>query len=460
MQISLQFLGAAETVTGSKHLLNVAGRKFLIDCGLFQGTPELKERNWQPLPVNAHEIEAVILTHAHIDHIGYLPRLYAEGYRGPVFCTGATREITRISLADSAHLQEESARYLNRKQLSRHKPALPLYTIEDAQKVSKLMEERRFDVWQDLGRRAKYRFRRAGHILGSAFVEFQLPDERTVLFGGDLGRKNQPIIRDPDVIEAADFLLVESTYGDREHPETPPAEFLAEAIKRIVQTGGVMVVPAFSIGRTQDMLHYLRDLELSGDIPDVPVYVDSPMGVDATNIYARHHEDHDLEMEEAEKDGTNPLSPKRVVFVRKQEESKRLNALQGPAIVISSSGMATGGRVVHHLLRRLGEPENIVMFVGYQASGTLGRALVDGAPEVGILGERVRVRAEVRSLGSLSAHADASDILDWLGGFTSPPKRTFIVHGEPNPQRVLQARIAKELGWDCHIPAHEELCAL
>lgn len=457
MHTTLQFLGAAQTVTGSKHLLTHGDRRFLIDCGLFQGSPELKKRNWAHLPLDVRSIEAVIITHAHIDHIGYLPRLYKSGYRGPIYCTGATSEITRLSLPDSAHLQEEYARYANKKGFSRHKPALPLYTSKEADETCKLIEPKRFDQRNDLGGGCSYRFLRAGHILGSAFVEFTLPGGKTLLFSGDLGRPNQPIIRDPEIVEAADYLLIESTYGDRVHPNQPPIEFLCDAAARIVETKGVIVIPSFAIGRTQDVLYYLYQLEEAGECPQLPVYVDSPMAIDATGIYSRHKEDHDLDMQAFASQGKNPLRPPNVTFVRNQQESKRLNSLTGPAIIISASGMASGGRVVHHLARRLPHKENIVLFVGYQAEGTLGRKLWEGAKEVAIMGEKVSVAAEVRSLGSLSAHADSQEILQWLSSFTRAPKRTFIVHGEPNAQEVLASKIRERFGWDAVIPQYEQI---
>ncbi|MBA3726482.1 MAG: MBL fold metallo-hydrolase [Armatimonadetes bacterium] len=452
MNATLQFLGAAETVTGSKHLLRVDGKTYLIDCGLFQGSKELKERNWKPLSIPPHEIDAVLITHAHIDHIGYLPRLVKDGYAGPIHCTAATAEITRLSLPDSGHLQEEYARYANKKGFSEHEPALPLYTVEDAHRAAKLLKEQKFDEVIFLERGCSFRYRRAGHILGSAFIEFFLPDGRNVLFSGDLGRFNTPIIRDPVTMESADVLLIESTYGDRVHAKTSPGEELLEIVREVQQSGGMIVIPAFAIGRTQDVLYYLHELQIAGRLPDIQVYVDSPMAVDATGIYARHHEDHDIEMEKLEEDNLNPLKPKYVHFVRTVQESKKINEDRGPGIIIASSGMATGGRVVHHLARRLPDPANIVLFVGYQAEGTLGRRLTEGAPKVKIMGDLIPVRASVRQIGSLSAHADSDEIMDWLRGFKVRPKATYIVHGEPPAQAALQQRMRAELGWESHVP--------
>jgi metallo-beta-lactamase family protein len=449
---SLQFLGAARVVTGSKHLIQVSGKKYLIDCGLFQGPKEISELNWKPLPIQPHELDAVLLTHAHIDHIGYLPKLWRDGFRGPIFCTRATSDITKLSLPDSGELQEEYARYANKKGFSRHKPALPLYTAEDAYAVCKLLSPVDFDESFDLAGKCVMRYKRAGHILGSAFIEFFLPDGRKVLFSGDLGRFGTPIIRDPEIIESADVLLIESTYGDRVHSNESAIDELEQVLKQCVKTGGMVIVPAFAIGRTQEMLYMVSELQREGRLPEMPMYVDSPMAIDATAIYGRHHEDHDLEMEDLEDAKQNPLRPKNMYFTRKVPESKQINEIRGPALVIASSGMASGGRVVHHLHRRLADPDNTVLFVGYQSVGTLGRELVDGAHEVEIMGDRIPVRATVRKLDSLSAHADANDIMHWLSKFTVPPKKTYLVHGDIVPMQTLNDRINTELGWSTHMP--------
>lgn len=452
MKATLQFLGAARTVTGSKHLLHVSGKRYLIDCGLFQGPLEISRLNWEPLPVSPHDIDAVILTHAHLDHIGYLPRLHSQGFRGPIFATKATVDIAKLSLPDSGEIQEEYARYANKKGFSRHKPALPLYTADDAKAVCKLLQGWEFDENYDLAGKCVARFRRAGHILGSAFVEFFLPDGRKVLFSGDLGRPNTPIIRDPYTMEAADVLLVESTYGDRLHSREPAKKLLKSVLDRAVSTGGVVVMPAFSIGRTQEVLYLISVMQRSGEMPKMPMYVDSPMAIDATAIYARHHDDHDLQMEELEDDGKNPLRPRDLLFTRSVADSKAINDVSGPALIIAASGMATGGRVVHHLARRLADERNTVLFAGYQAAGTTGRELVDGADEVSLLGERVPVRAEVLRMDSLSAHADANEIMDWLGAFKVPPKATYVVHGEEASMEALARRIESELGWKAYLP--------
>jgi len=449
---SLQFLGAAQTVTGSKHLVQVSGKKYLIDCGLFQGPREISELNWKQLPIEPREVDAVILTHAHIDHIGYLPKFCRDGFRGPVYCTRATSDITKLSLPDSGSLQEEFAKYANKKGFSRHKPALPLYTEADAYEACKLLIPMQFDDNYDLAGKCVMRFRRAGHILGSAMIEFFLPDGRKILFSGDFGRFNTPIIRDPEIIDSADILLMESTYGDRVHPKESAIAELEEVLHRAVEIGGMVIVPAFAIGRTQEMLYYISELQREGRLPKMPMFVDSPMATDATAIYSRNHDDHDLEMEQLEDAVRNPLRPEDLIFTRKSTESKKINSLRGPALVIASSGMASGGRVVHHLHRRLADENNTVLFVGYQAMGTLGRELVDGAREVEIMGDRIPVRAEIRRIDSLSAHADSDEMMSWLGGFKESPKMTYLVHGDLQAMQAFSARIRSELGWATHMP--------
>jgi metallo-beta-lactamase family protein len=449
---TLQFLGAARTVTGSKHLVRSGEKKYLIDCGLFQGPKEISELNWKSLPVSAHEIDAVLLTHAHIDHIGYLPKLWKDGFRGPILCTKSTAAIVRLSLPDSGELQEEYARYANKKGFSKHKPALPLYTADDAYAVCKQLSAVEFDIAHDLAGKCIFRFLRAGHILGSAFIEFFLPDGKKIVFSGDLGRFGTPIIRDPEIVESADVLLIESTYGDRVHSNESAIDELQFVVEQCVKTGGMVIVPSFAIGRTQELLYMISELQREGRLPQIDMFVDSPMAIDATEIYSKYHEDHDIEMEALEDAKDNPLRPKSLLFTRKVAESKRINNIRGPAMVIASSGMASGGRVTHHLHRRLADPDNTVLFVGYQAVGTLGRQLVDGAHEVEIMGDRIPVRAAIRKLDSLSAHADANEIMHWLRKFKVPPSVTYLVHGDVVPMQVLSERIREELGWQTHIP--------
>ncbi len=456
MAITIQFLGAAETVTGSKYLLTVDNTRFLIDCGLFQGSEQLKQRNWAPLPIPAQSVDTVLITHAHLDHVGWLPRLWSQGYRSQVICTSATDEIARLSLADSGRLQEEYAHYANKKGFSRHKPALPLYTENDAREACALFQPQKFGDLFELAAGCSARFLTAGHILGSGFIEFWLPTGQKILFSGDLGRPNQPIIPDPTIVTAADYLLIESTYGDRVHPSENPEDALLKIIQRAQAQKGVILVPAFAIGRTQDLLYYLHNLRKSGRCQEIPIYVDSPMGVDATGIYARHHEDHDLEMEKLESSDSNPLRPAELTLIKSPDQSKALNNLEGPAMIIASSGMATGGRIVHHLAQRLKNPQDIVVFVGFQAEGTLGRDLVEKRSPVNVMGMQIEVRAEIESIGSLSAHADSNEIIQWMRGITTKPKQTFIVHGEPPAQAAIKQRIQNELGFQAVIPKYLE----
>lgn len=453
---SIHFLGAAGTVTGSKFLLEHEGQRVLVDCGLFQGKKELRQRNWEPLPVAVRSLDAIVLTHAHIDHTGTLPRVVREGYDGPVYCTPGTRDLSALLLPDSAHLQEEEARYANKEGYSRHTPALPLYTVQDAQRAVRLMETFGYERRKEILPGIFLTFFRAGHILGSAVCAFDLKSTgQRVVFSGDLGRYHAPILRDPQAVSSATTLVVESTYGDREHGEARPVDALCEAVNRAFERKGVVVIPAFAVGRTQELLYHLSNLEDAHRIPVVDVYVDSPMACDATPIYLAHRDEHDLEMRTiTERTGT-PLSTERTHFVTDASESKRLNMVEGPAIIISASGMATGGRVLHHLKHRLPDPRNTVLFVGYQSEGSRGRRMLDGEPEVRIHGQMVPVRAEIRSVSGFSAHADWTETLRWMDGFESPPHQTLLVHGEPSSLEALQRRIQAK-GWSTYVPAYLE----
>lgn len=452
---SIHFLGAAGTVTGSKFLLEHAGKKVLVDCGLFQGLKELRARNWDRLPIDPRSIDAVVLTHAHIDHTGGLPRLVRDGFRGPVYCTPGTRDLAGLLLPDSAHLQEEEARYANEQRYSRHAPALPLYTTEDAHRALRQFESFTYDRPREILPGITLRFSRAGHILGSAVCTFELDaSKERVVFSGDLGRYQAPILRDPEPVARATTLVCECTYGDREHGSRRPVEALGEAVRSAADRGGVLVVPAFAIGRTQELLYYLRQLEERGQIPSLDVYVDSPMACDATPIYLAHADEHDIQME-AVLDRGGSLGTRRTRFTRAVEESKALNRVKGPAIIISASGMATGGRVLHHLKHRLPDPRNTVLFVGYQAVGTRGRRMLDGEPESKIHGERVPVRAQLHQVSGFSAHADWTEMLRWMDGFESPPRRTLLVHGEPPALQAMRARLEAK-GWAAYAPSYLE----
>jgi metallo-beta-lactamase family protein len=461
---TLQFLGATGTVTGSKYLLETGGNRMMIDCGLFQGLKELRLRNWAPLPINPAAINWLLLTHAHIDHSGYVPRFVRDGFNGTIYATAATAALLDILLPDSARLQEEDASYANRRNYSKHKPALPLYTEKDARAALKQVQGVAYNEDVRLGKFITARFLPAGHILGSSFVSVEIAElgraPIKVLFSGDIGRYNEPILNDPAPVEEADYLLVESTYGDRLHEQTNPKERLAEVINATAERGGKIIIPAFAVGRTQLLLYYLRELEEEGRIPILPVAVDSPMAASATRLYARHKEDHDPEMQRLDEGRQNALATRQFNLVSGQAGSKALDAQAGPAIIISASGMATGGRVLHHLAHFLPDPASTVVLVGYQAIGTRGWRMQEGEKEIKIHGEFIPVRARIENIGSLSAHADWSEILRWLGGFKRPPRTTFITHGEPEAAAALRDRIVKTLGWNTVIPAHQQIVEL
>ncbi|MGE0883214.1 MAG: MBL fold metallo-hydrolase RNA specificity domain-containing protein [Blastocatellales bacterium] len=452
----IQFLGATRTVTGSKHMIEVDGYRVMVDCGLFQGLKALRLRNWDPFPVNPASINSVILTHAHIDHTGYLPRLVRDGFNGTVYATPATVELARIMLPDSARLQEEDADYVNRKGVTKHHPALPLYTERDASDACRLMESVNYGKRIQLTKKLSFEFVTAGHILGSSFVLFDVECDdgtiRRIVMTGDLGRYDEPIIHDPSSVDDADYIVVESTYGDREHGDFDVKARLADIINETAQRGGQILIPSFAVGRTQQLLYLIRELETEERIPIMPVYVDSPMAVSATKLYLRHKEEHDLEMQDLMDERKNPLATKMFNLARTRDESKSITAQSGSSIVISASGMATGGRILHHLRKRLPDERNAVVFVGFQAEGTRGRRLLEGEKEIKIFGEFVPVRARIERLENLSAHADYREILRWLAGFKSAPKKVFLVHGEPKAQEALKQRIVEKFGWEVEIP--------
>ncbi|HKP87504.1 MAG TPA: MBL fold metallo-hydrolase [Blastocatellia bacterium] len=461
---TIQFLGATGTVTGSKYVIEVGGSRAMIDCGLFQGFKEYRQRNREQLPVSPASIGWVLVTHAHIDHTGYLPRLVGDGFTGPIYATSASADLMKIMLPDSGRLQEEDAEYANRKGFSKHKPATPLYTERDAERALKQVRAVPYDEDVSLSKFITARFIQSGHILGSGFIELQItgPDEAPfkIVFSGDVGRYDQPILNDPATIEEADYLLVESTYGNRLHDPTDPKDRLAEIINQTAERGGKVIIPAFAVGRTQLLIYYLRELEDEGRIPVLPVAVDSPMGAEATRIYAKHKEDHDLDMRKVENLNRKPLATRNFKLVQGRAGSKALDSESGPAIIVSASGMATGGRVLHHLAHYLPDPRSAVILVGYQPAGTRGRRLQDGEQEVKIHGEMVKVNAHVESISSLSAHADAAEILRWLGGFKRPPRTTFIIHGEPDSAEALRGKITEELGWNVVIPSYKQVVEL
>ncbi len=457
--IDLSFLGAAQTVTGSKFLLSTGNGQLLVDCGLFQGLKELRLRNWEPFPARPEDLDAILLTHAHIDHTGYLPRVVRAGYSGSVYATKGTVDLSRILLPDAARLQEEDAQYAEKVGFSKHRPVLPLFTEKDAQAALRLMRPLRYGEEVELFPGARAEFVEAGHILGSSFVLITLPSgqKRTrILFSGDLGRYGEPILRDPEPCPPCDYLLVESTYGNRLHSDEDPKIKLQEVIQSTIRRGGQVIIPAFAVGRTQLLLYLLRELENEGKIPKLPVYLDSPMAIDATRQYLAHTEDHDLEMSKLMDEAINPLRTSRLEICRSISSSKALNDRNDPLIIISASGMATGGRVLHHLKRRLPDERSTVLFVGYQAVGTRGRRILDGEPEIVIHGQTVPVRAKVERIDGLSAHADANEIMRWLKTAQQAPRKCFVIHGEPEASQTLCRKIASELSWEVVVPALDQ----
>jgi metallo-beta-lactamase family protein len=448
----LTFLGAAGCVTGSKYLVEAAGKRLLVDCGLFQGTSDLKERNWKPLPIEPATINFVLLTHAHLDHTGWLPVLVKDGFRGPIFANPATIDLTGILLKDSAHLQQEETENARRNKWSRHPNPVALYVPDDVDPVLKLLKpvprSGSFDISPEF-HVASYD---AGHILGSTSLELTINENGkkiVVVFSGDVGRYDQPILKDPVTPPSkADVLLCESTYGDREHAEGDAAELLAGVVNRVAKRGGSIVIPAFAIGRTQTFMYYMRQLEDQQRIPRLPVFVDSPMALSATDLYLKYKEDHDLEYSREDSDGKgDPLDVHEFHLTRSVEESKAINNVKTPCIIISASGMVSGGRVLHHLAQRLPDARNAVILAGFQAVGTRGRALQEGAKMLSLFGQQVPVCAEIVEMGQFSAHAGKSELLRWLSGLPAPPNQTYLTHGEPQAAQSLQASIQEKFKW-------------
>ena len=439
--MKLKFCGAAGTVTGSRYLLTHEGAQTLVDCGLFQGQKQLRQRNWEELPFNASKVGTVLLTHAHIDHSGYLPVLVRRGFKGRIICTKATLELCHLLLRDSAHLQEEEARYANKRGYSRHKPALPLYTLEDAEAALKLFQGVDYDTPVDVTPGITANFHQAGHILGAAMIMLRHSGRRT-LFSGDLGRPVDPVMRPPTVIREVDDLILESTYGNRLHGAMDPEAELGAHLSRAIARGGLVIIPAFAVGRVQTLLLLISRLKKRGALPDVPIYLNSPMAVDATRIYHEFRSEHRLSVEECE------AACKVSKFVNSVEESIELNKTKGPGIIISASGMATGGRVVHHLKAFAPDPRNMVLFAGFQAAGTRGATMVAGAEWIRIHGEDIPVRAEVVNVDAFSAHADYEELISWLKNMTKAPSRLFLTHGEPAAAESFKSNIKKYLGWE------------
>lgn len=485
---SITFHGAARTVTGSKYLLDAGGSRVLVDCGLFQGLKSLRLRNWDPTPFDVNKVDAVVLTHAHLDHVGYLPRIVKQGYKGRVYATEATRELAEIILLDSAKCQEYDAAYANKKGFSKHKPALPLYDGRDVERTMKLFTNVPRGQWFAPAAGVTMRYYDAGHLLGSNMIEAEVdaggergpdafatgdPDATggasvakasrshplRILFSGDVGRYDGPLYHDPAPPPECDYLICESTYGDREHSETSILESLEAAVKRAIERDGVMLFAAFAVGRAQQLIYLLQILKSESRIPDLPIYLDSPMACDATAVYREHREDHDLS--DGALDPAHPaLSGDKVILTRSTAQSKAINNHGGPAVIISSSGMMTGGRIVHHLRHRLPDKRNTVILGGYMAVGTRGRQIQEGAKYIRMFGHDVAVRAAIETLPGLSGHADRSDLLHWLGNLRTPPRMTFLTHGEPDAMDSLATELRTAMNWNVATPELDETVEL
>ncbi len=469
----IQFLGAAGTVTGSKHLINTTydssnkqGFQVLIDCGLFQGQKEWRERNWQNTPVPAHEIDAVVLTHAHLDHCGWIPRLVKEGFRGPIYATQPTIDLCSVVLPDSGHLQEEDAAFYNKRKVSKHHPALPLYTLKEAQDCLHRFKPVSVGQTTQVSPELAFRFVPAAHILGSCMAEVTLQTNgrsRRLLFTGDIGRVRDSEIAPGKVVhsgpqenETADVLVMESTYGNRQHPHADSRPELAHLIHETARRGGSVIVPAFAVERTQKFLFMLKELMETGQIPRVPVYCDSPMAIKAVEIFLKHSEEYTPQAADLIKRYGSPIAWPNFTFALTAEQSKNINASHDPSIIVSSSGMVTGGRILHHLAQRLPDPKNLVIFIGFQAPGTRGATIKNGAPEVKIFGEFVPIRAQVVALEQFSDHADPPELLEWLRTFKNKPGATYLVHGEPDAASQLRDLMKKELGWNVQVAEYME----
>jgi metallo-beta-lactamase family protein len=463
MPIKLQFLGAAQNVTGSRHLLEANGARILVDCGLYQER-QFRDRNWEPFTVPPESIDAVLLTHAHLDHCGLLPKLVKEGFKGKIYCTQATAEISQIILFDSAKLQEEDAEF----KLKRHKkegrkgphPIVPLYTVADAEACFPQFTHVKYKAPVQIGPGVEATFCEAGHVLGSSIIKVKVShdgQDRTVLFSGDVGRPHRPIVRDPSLVDHADYILVESTYGDRLH-EGPDntKKMIAEIVNSTVQAGGNIVVPSFALERSQELMYFINELLLANAIPHLTVYLDSPMAANITKVFKRHVELFDKEMAEFIRNHESPFTFSGLQMVGTTNESKAINRVKGPVMIIAGSGMCTGGRIKHHLVNNIAQRRNTIMFVGYQATGTLGRRILDGEKRVRILGQEYPVEARVVRVNGFSSHADKQELLDWLRGLKRPPKKLFVVHGEKESAQHFAEFVASETGWQVVVPAYKD----
>lgn len=461
MMARLTFLGATGTVTGSRYLFEADGKKILVDCGLFQGLKEYRRRNWEPFPVPPAEIDEVLLTHAHVDHCGYLPRFCALGFQGKIRCTHATSELCAIVLRDSAHLQEEDARWANKRGFSKHKPALPLYTKQDVEQCLGYFQPVHYGEDIQLTEHLRIKFKDAGHILGSSFIDIKVSAGekiRRFLFSGDIGSPDRPIVRDPVQVFEVDYLILESTYGNRLHGHGNSAreKDLARIINESVARNGMLIIPSFAVERSQELLFHIRSLEERREVPVLPVYLDSPMAIEATTVFEKWKNNYDMEALLLTLDGKDILKPQNLHLIKNTEESKQLHNVSGPGIIISGSGMLEGGRILHHLEHRMVDAANTVLFVGYQAEGTRGKAILNGNPTIKIHGQQVPVNARIESISGFSGHADYREILAWLMGFNRPPHTTFLVHGEPAASQALAEKIGETLSWKVIIPEFKQ----
>jgi metallo-beta-lactamase family protein len=461
MDVKVKFLGGAGTVTGSRFLLDIGKFRLLFDCGLFQGLKELRLRNWEPFPVDAGSISAVVISHAHIDHTGYLPRLVKEGFNGPVYCTRPTADLMELMLLDSAKLQEEEATFAYEKGYSKHANPQPLYRTHDAEAVLSLVSRHNFGERIKVSENIEIVYHDAGHLLGAAITElFIKGDQQTkkIVFSGDLGRNSDIMLRAPAVVESADILFIESTYGNKDNPAIDPALDIERIVKETFERNGVVLIPAFAVGRTQVLLYYLHQLIEQNRIPDVPVYIDSPMAISATYLYYRYPEYHKVKFNQSE--FARKMETNMLMFVKTSQHSKSLNAIKQNAIIISSSGMMTGGRILHHLYHRLRNPQDTIIVAGYQAEGTRGRRLVDKEPTIRIFGEEVPVRCKVENMSSLSGHADKEELFQWMKNFKGSPKMIFTVHGEKENLEAYTRAIKERMGWNVIQPVYLETVEL